>query len=219
MAMRRRGDFVLVLPDGTRDSNGRRFWNATDACCNFDDVDVDDVGYLRGLIAEAAAGWPIDTGRVYLLGHSNGGYMAHRMGCDASDVVTAILSFAGSQWADASRCTPSTPLSVLQLHGTADESTLYAGGMSRTTTYPGAEETVAMWADLLHCAEATEQGAALNLEQSLEGAETDVLTWRGCDEGNEVLLWRMQGGGHVPLFERDAIDQMLDWLLAHDRTP
>ena len=28
--------FVYASPDGTIDTDGNRFWNATDACCNFD---------------------------------------------------------------------------------------------------------------------------------------------------------------------------------------
>ena len=38
--------FALAFPDGTRDSSGRRFWNATDACCNFENTPVDDVAYI-----------------------------------------------------------------------------------------------------------------------------------------------------------------------------
>ncbi len=92
--------FILVIPDGTVNSDGLRFWNATDACCNFDTADVDDVGYLRGLIAEAQANYRVDPRRVYLFGHSNGGFMAHRMACEASDVITAIASLAGSTYLD-----------------------------------------------------------------------------------------------------------------------
>ena len=47
MLARRRG-LVLVAPDGTLDPRGHRFWNATDACCDFFDHPVDDVAYLRG---------------------------------------------------------------------------------------------------------------------------------------------------------------------------
>src|SRR5215467_1279540 len=36
--------FLLALPDGTKDTTGSRFWNATDACCNFYGSTVDDVG-------------------------------------------------------------------------------------------------------------------------------------------------------------------------------
>src|SRR3974377_713752 len=36
----RRG-FLLALPDGTVDSSGAQFWNATDACCNLGGSKVD----------------------------------------------------------------------------------------------------------------------------------------------------------------------------------
>ena len=42
--------FILVLPQGTRDSKGRTFWNATEACCNMEKLEVDDVGYLMSLL-------------------------------------------------------------------------------------------------------------------------------------------------------------------------
>ena len=44
--------FIYLYPDGTRDPLYYRFWNATDACCDFDDSQVDDSGYLRALINE-----------------------------------------------------------------------------------------------------------------------------------------------------------------------
>ena len=42
--------FILVYPQGTRDSKGRTFWNATEACCNMENLEVDDVGYLMELL-------------------------------------------------------------------------------------------------------------------------------------------------------------------------
>ena len=65
--------FVLAMPDGLVDSNGRRFWNATDACCDFDGVGVDDVAYVRWILDDVASRMPIDPARVYVVGHSNGG--------------------------------------------------------------------------------------------------------------------------------------------------
>jgi polyhydroxybutyrate depolymerase len=43
------------------------------------------------------------------------------MACEASDVVTAIVSLAGATFATKDECTPTEPVSVLQIHGTADE--------------------------------------------------------------------------------------------------
>src|SRR5690606_3536696 len=47
--------FLLVVPDGTPDENGVRYWNATDACCAPAGVTPpDDVAYLTGLVAEVS---------------------------------------------------------------------------------------------------------------------------------------------------------------------
>ena len=56
--------FVLVAPDGTLDRTGQRFWNATDACCNFFGDSVDDVAYLHGLVREVAAAYHVDSRRI-----------------------------------------------------------------------------------------------------------------------------------------------------------
>jgi polyhydroxybutyrate depolymerase len=122
-------DFIAVVPDGTVDAGGSRFWNGTNACCNFGGVEVDDVAYLRGLIEELDDSYRIDAGRVYALGHSNGGFMSYRLACEASETFVAIASLAGAAFADPGDCVPAEfPVSVLQVHGTLDETIGYDGG-------------------------------------------------------------------------------------------
>ncbi len=125
--------YVLVVPDGTKNANGQNFWNATPACCaaSQQDLQVDDVAYIRSLIEAAAANYSIDTRRIGLIGHSNGGFMALRMACEASEFVTAVVSLAGSTFADDASCTPAThPVSVLAMHGDADTRILYDWGQA-----------------------------------------------------------------------------------------
>ena len=130
----RRSGYYLVLPDGTMDASGRRFWNATPACCDFAPTGVDDVAYLTGLLDEAVAALPIDEDRVYFIGHSNGGFMSYRMACELSDRIAAIVSLAGSDFIGDMDCVPTQPVSVLQVHGDMDETIGYAG----TAGYPSA---------------------------------------------------------------------------------
>jgi polyhydroxybutyrate depolymerase len=87
--------FYVALPDGTPDRDGARFWNASDACCDFDNLAVDDVAYLDAILDDALARYPIDPARIYVAGFSNGGFMAHRYACDRASRVTAVVSFAG----------------------------------------------------------------------------------------------------------------------------
>lgn len=216
--------FILVIPDGTPNSNGARFWNATDACCNFEDQPVDDVAYLRGLIEEAQENYRIDPRRVYLFGHSNGGFMSHRMACDAPDVITAIVSLAGSTYLDPAECDTDTPVSMLQIHGTADDVILYDGVEGATgifpAGYPSAEETTRRSAERAGCdLDATVAGTSLDLDTSLAGAETSVLEYgAGCDRGIDTVLWTIEGGGHLPIVQRAVFSTaVIEWLLAHRR--
>ena len=146
-ALADKAGFLLATPDGTRDIMGDRFWNATDACCDWFHSGVDDVAYIDTVIDEIAARHSVDPARVFLVGHSNGAFMSHRYACERADRVAAIVTLAGMQWKDQSQCRPSSPVSVLQVHGRDDGNIEYEGGTSSNgASYPGALETVDDWA-------------------------------------------------------------------------
>ncbi len=89
--------FVLAKPNGTTNRAGQRYWNASSACCasNRDTNPPDDVAYIDALIDDVASHEPIDDKRVYIVGHSNGAFMAHRLACDRSNRVAAIRRARG----------------------------------------------------------------------------------------------------------------------------
>jgi polyhydroxybutyrate depolymerase len=208
--------FVLIYPDGTLNDQDQRFWNGTPACCDFNDS-VDDVGYLSGLIEEAEQTYNIDPKRVYLIGHSNGGFMSFRMACEASELITAIVSLAGSTFDDPADCAPATaPVSVLAIHGTADATIPYDG---LPNLYPGAVETTERAATAGGCdvGSPTAEGS-VDLVPGIDGAETDKVAYStGCDPGLEVELWTINDGGHIPFFTIDFADQVTDWLFRLSR--
>ena len=97
---------IYAAPDGTTDLLGSPFWNATDACCNFNNSTVDDSGYLRSLVEAIQAHYNIDDRRIYFAGLSNGGFMSYRMACDHADLIAGIVSVAGATFNNAADCTP-----------------------------------------------------------------------------------------------------------------
>ncbi len=211
---------VMVMPDGTLNDNGQRFWNATEACCarNPEDQAIDDVAYISGLIEEAAATYSIDPTRVGLLGHSNGGFMALRMACEASEIVTSVVSLAGSTFADEMSCAPATRrVSVATIHGVLDATILYDGVPD---IYPGAVETTERFAVLGGCDAANARpGGTLDLIESLPGEESVVTQYPGCLGQTEVELWTIQDGEHIPApWAPSGSDAMVDWLLNHPRS-
>ena len=215
-----RSSFLLALPDGTTDSSGRRFWNASDACCNFLSVPVDDVAYLNAVIDDVQSKQRVDPKRIFVVGHSNGGFMAHRMACDRANRVAAIVSLAGAVWSDPARCTPTTSVSVLQVHGTVDDTIQYAGGMVSAAgagRYPGARATVATWAAINRCASTfTDTMMRRDFVTNVDGAETVIGRHEAC-MGGAAELWTMEGAGHIPAFSSMWSDAVFDWLMAHPK--
>ena len=136
---------------------------------------------------------------MYLVGHSNGGFMSHRFACDRAGRVAAIVSLAGAQWKDPARCEPSQPVNVLQVHGDRDESIELRGGRTPRRHLSGARETVATWAGKNGCdGTLGDTGERLDLAAPrLEGAETTVARYCGCG-GGDVELWTILGGSHCP---------------------
>jgi len=210
----RRG-FLYAMPDGTTDLAGDRFWNATDACCNIYRAEVDDSGYLRRLIETVMSSYQVDPARIYLFGHSNGGFMAYRVACEHSELVAAVASLAGMPHQDRSLCQPEHPVSVLHIHGTADDVIPYQGA-DNWREFPSAEETVARWRDLNGCGEPADTSAApLDLDSEVPGAETTVVAYRdGCRDGSQVALWTIQDGDHVPGLTPAFAPAVVDFLYA-----
>lgn len=209
-----REEYVLIVPDGLRNRSGQRYWNATDVCCDFDGTGNDDVGYLLGLLDELETVVPIDPARITLIGHSNGGFMAHRLACDASDRIAGFISLAGANFEDPGQCAATEPVSALQVHGTLDPTIVYGGGAFRAwgPRYPGAEQSIGFWADRAGC-DRPRTGARQDYDSLAFGDETEPRVWQDCD-GVDVALWTMNGSGHIPGLTRDFHDAALDWLLA-----
>ena len=211
------GGFGLILPDGTPDADGNRFWNATDECCDFYDTGVDDVAYLRGLVEEA---WSYTgVGPVAAIGVSNGGFMSYRLACESLPGLFAVVSIMGSSHADPAECANPTPVSVLQIHGTDDQVVFYEGGLTGAFAVdadpPGAVELVLRWAERAGCElDAVEEHEAIEIEFSESGNETSVNRIRdGCTDGITIELWTMDGVGHSPWFLPQQISlHLFTWL-------
>lgn len=214
--------FVYVYPDGTQDSYGNRFWNATDACCDFERTGVDDSAYLRNVLGAIEGLLNIDERRVYVVGFSNGGFMSHRMACDHADKIAAIASLAGATHLDPEACLPVEPVHILQIHGTEDEAVRYGGGnlceFPDECWYPGAIETVEQWATQNGCTLAQTEGPPLDLDRNLPGDETTVAKYvTDCDLGGSAELWSIVGGSHYPALSSDFNRHLIEYLFAHPK--
>lgn len=209
---------LFVAPDGTTNVIGMKFWNATDACCAKGRDQVDDSTYLLAVIDQVKAEYDVDPNRVFVVGHSNGGFMSYRMACDHADVIAAIVSLEGATYEDPADCTPSEPVSTLEVHGTADETIAYDGGEILGRTYPGAEQTVATWAAYDGCSSTPDDPVPAS-RQIVKGlAPATVTSYSdGCGAGGHAELWTQPDGTHIPEWTDDFSEQVVAWLQAHPK--
>jgi polyhydroxybutyrate depolymerase len=213
---------LLAAPDGLFDSQGKRYWNAVDTCCDFDHTNVDDVKYLTDLVEEIASTYPVDRKRVYVIGHSNGGAMTLRLACDRTSTFAAALELAGPFWSNPqAKCSPSAPIPLRVLHGTADMEVLYGGDPvadGGLPASPGAVAVTTFFAQKNGCSAMLDTMAPpLDLDSTLAGAETKVSRGMGCPAGADVELWSIEGAGHIPVLVSNFRNIVWDFLSAHTR--
>jgi polyhydroxybutyrate depolymerase len=208
--------FLIAAPQGTADSEGHTFWNASHACCNFEGSAVDDSDFLSHVIANFVSTQAIDPARVYVVGHSNGGFMAHRLACEHADQVAAIASLAGALDTDF-ECKPAKPVSVLQVHGEADATIRYDGGEIDGRPYTSAAKTVALWRRADGCRAEGRSGARLDADAKVVGYDLSPTTWTDCRGNTEVALWSIADGTHAPALTPAFTAALFDWFEAHQR--
>ena len=217
--------FALLLPNGIPDSEGNRFWNPTDHCCDGGKSGEDDIAFLAELVAEAER--VKDFGPVYFFGYSNGGFMSYHIACKGLPGLRAVVSLAGTSYVEDSSCEGAPPVSVLHIHGTADSVILFEGNESEADPksdgdrafYAGAEEMVTRWSHRAGCDWSQGLGpyATLDLDQYVSGAETQAFrTGSDCAEGVQVELWKGVGSGHSPGYGEAFVDELVAWLLSQD---
>lgn len=187
-----REGFIAVFPQGIGNS-----WNGG-ACCgpaNSTASPVDDVGFARALLKDLESRTCVDTSRIYATGFSNGGFMSHRLACEASDLFAAIAPDAGVLGIPQDQCHPIRPVPVLQIHGTADPLVPYnggsppAGGLGLTNgAFVSVADTVSGWA--------TRDGCTGQPVQTLQKGMVTCQTYEQCRAGAQVELCTVQNGGH-----------------------
>jgi polyhydroxybutyrate depolymerase len=214
LARKRR--FAYAAPDGSLDPINRRFWNAWHACCDFDQLGPDHVQALSELLDRASRHPAVDPRRRYVLGFSNGGFMAHRLACDVGGLA-AVASIAGAGPSPGEACRAPTATAVLQVHGDLDVVIAYSGGHSlndpKLPRHPSASDTVSGWVKRNRCSQPESARLTLDLESALPGKETSVLRHAGCNRS--VELWTVKGGEHVIATEPTALEHVIAFLERH----
>ena len=157
--------FAVAYPTASENN----FWSI--------DGDLDKLSKTLDAVERVAC---IDPSRVYVSGISNGGFMATVMACRMAGRIAAAVLFAPGV-TGIGGCSPSRPVSVLEIHGTADP----------IVPYGGIPAFVAGWAG--------RDGCSSRSTQQRRSASVTIFRWPGCRGGAQVEHLRLTGGKHIEL--------------------
>jgi polyhydroxybutyrate depolymerase len=201
--------FVTVTPDAI----GGRWEVAPEG--------VDD-DFLMAVLDDVERSYCIDRARVHVVGMSLGAWKATVTACAHPDRFASVALVT-----EEVRPGACPPLPVVAFHGTADRSVPYGEGAypgvvvtGSNAGLSGTRDNIASWAEGGGC-DADRQTRRI-------GTDVEVWTYSGCDEGIDVELYTIEGGGHTwpgADFKRgppeettetiDATEIILDWFEAH----
>ena len=189
---------LIVLPQGanrTWDAIPRQF-NTWRRLSGLDGEQVDDIGFLRVLIAELIAHENGDAARVYVVGISAGGYMIPRVACELSDTVTAVADIiATAREAQLANCADARPMPFLLLASTTDPIIPYGGRRDdEANATASAIETVSFFARHNGCTSRAEEPLP-HLEGGVPSTVT-LIRYSACTHGADVIFYRIDGSGH-----------------------
>jgi polyhydroxybutyrate depolymerase len=174
--------FIVAYPDGIDES-----WNAGVCCGEAESENIDDVAFARAVVADIETRVCVDPKRVYATGMSNGGFLSHRLGCEAADLFAAIAPVAGVLGIPPASCNPSRPMPIIEFHGTADVVVPYDG--SSIFDYPSVPSTFQGWATRDGCTDASPT-------QTFQNGGATCQTYEACSAGAKVTLCTVTGEGH-----------------------
>jgi len=211
--------YIFAKPDGSQDGLGEFYWAATDACCDMWGNEPDHVSYILALVDSIQKKYNIDPQRIHLVGHSNGGFLCHRMACEAPERFASVVSISGAMWYDPSNCTPTEPIHVLSIHGTFDPIIWWLGGLIGLTPYPGVNTSTEYWATHNGCSTDATNDGSFDFDWFILFDETTRWVYENCNdpEAGSAELWEVSAAGHFPSMSTEGIDMLFEYLDTHSK--
>lgn len=175
-------NFYVAWPNGVASS-----WNSV-----IGEGGVDDVSFLRALVAEISSQYAIDMARIYVTGFSQGGTMVSRLACEANDLFAAFSSVAGSiVRGSEDACSTLRPVPFLAWRGENDDVVPYYGGNVDGLPQPidvmSAQEVFDFWRGKNECGSTADRENLVNDSFCNEA--------RDCGQGTRTRACTVQGTG------------------------
>ena len=190
--------FVLVYPDGYENH-----WNDCRKAASFSAraLRIDDVGFVRAIIAHLTSKLGVDPGRVFATGHSNGGSMCYRVAQEMAGEIAGVVPISASMPVPENNdCHDNgQAISVLVMNGTDDPIDPYGGGHETIFGFADRGYVLSSVDTALYFAKKNGLAGAPVVER-LAGGDSSLWversTW-GSQGAEQAVLDTIHGGGHA----------------------
>ncbi len=193
-----REGFLVVAPEALG-----RHWNDVRGVTGASTVD--DVRFLKAVIAEVLVQDHGDPSAVFMVGSAHGGFMTMRFACDAGEGLRAAASLLSTlPDALARNCKSPRPLPWLAVNGTVDPAVPFRGQVDGTVrrgetqaALRSADDTFRFWADRAGCAAPTAREAITEQAADDRHRWAERIVRSHCVGGQLSQQVVLHGSGHV----------------------
>ena len=181
-------NFLILLPQGLpMPFTGSTHWNASYG------TGVEDVDFIDNLLDSIALDYNLNQDRIYSTGMSNGGFMSLTLAGELSNRITAVASVTGVMTVNQIPAnTVTTPVPVMQIHGTQDGTVNYNG----TAQFLSVDSVVSYWVNHNNC-NSTPVVTPIANTNTTDGCTAERFDYLNGDNGAEVVHYKVTGGEHT----------------------
>jgi polyhydroxybutyrate depolymerase len=185
-------NFIIVHPTalGTTPS-----WNINSTVA----ASEADRTFLLNLLDTIKLQYTINASKLYSVGFSQGGLMSNCLACIENINFAAIASVGGGMSTDIYKaCNPIRPVSVMEIHGTADALTGYDGTSSFNPSLPHnppIDTVINYWVNRNHC-NTIPTIANISDNNTSDNSTVQHSVYSGGYQGTSVELYKVISGGH-----------------------
>jgi len=185
--------FLIAYPEGlvvedTIFGNSGPGWNVLGGYT----AQHDDIAFTDSLIDHIDAEFSIDLAHLHATGLSTGSEMAFYLACALPDRIASVAGVSGGlTYTLLDSCQPTRSISALSFFGTNDLFYPYAGN-EHTPPVPA---TPSFWASHNNC---SADSMVTDLPDVVvdDSCTVTLIEYQNCEPGIEVLLYRINDGGH-----------------------
>tara|TARA_B100000427_G_C15511506_1_gene596413 strand:+ start:222 stop:1145 length:924 start_codon:yes stop_codon:yes gene_type:complete len=192
-----REGFLVVYPQGTKDSRNNNFFNVGYEFHS--DSNIDDVSFIRKIVTDLKEEYKLDSKRIFATGMSNGGDMSYLLACTSSDIFSAIAPVAGVMMKDTlESCNPKNGIPVFEIHGTKDSISKFYGDMENKDKwgpYYDLPTTIQFWSNKLGLKE--KETTLLEDKDTSDGTTITFQRYWSKESDKEVWFYIVNEGNHT----------------------